>query len=79
MARSNSPYALAVALCKLHNFDYDIAFLSAWYYLHGCRPTATPYQVLARMEMVKNIPIVSEKEAQTMLDCYSKSKMGFYD
>jgi len=68
--------ANAVALTRL-GFDYDIAYLSAWYGAGKIEcPTATPYQVLAWMEQVKHIPIVSEEQAELWLQAYTAHKTG---
>jgi len=67
----------AVALVRQHGFDDDIAYLSVWYGSGKTEiPTATPYQVLAWMEQVKHVPIVSEEQAEKWLASYAAHKKG---
>jgi len=39
-------------------------------------PTATVYQIIARMDRVKNVPIVSKEIAEDMLEAYAEIKSG---
>jgi hypothetical protein len=73
---NNSIYAQTQALILLHNFDYDIAFLSVWYYHNQQRPTISKNQLMARLAQIKNIPIISDHLAQEMLKSYSAKKKG---
>jgi len=63
-----SVYAIAVALCKQHEFDPDIAFQCAWYALKANKqPPMSMYQILSRMSRVKHIPSISEAGMRVML------------
>lgn len=67
----------AVALMRQHDFDYDIAYLSAWYGSGETEiPTATPYQILYWMEQVKHIPHIEEAQAEEWLTAYARVKKG---
>jgi hypothetical protein len=56
-----SVYAVARALYEQHDCDWDQAFRMAWYAMRrGVVLDASPFQVLHRMEMVRNVPVVPE-------------------
>ena len=77
MKKTNfSVYGYAAALFRNHNFDPDIAMLSAWYYLQLTdKPTPSHDQFLARMSRVKNLPVIGNALAEEMLDAYSAHKL----
>lgn len=65
----------AAALWKIHGFDWDIAYLSAWYGDGNTEPPSHPIRAaIAWMRLVKNMPDISDEEAQRCLDAYSRSK-----
>lgn len=67
--------ALAVALMRQHRFDWDVAYLSVWYGTgQPGRPTASPAQVVAWMGQVRNVPMVSEEQAEEWLAAYAGQK-----
>ena len=69
--------ANAVALVRQHRFDFDIAYLSAWYGSGKKEiPKASPNQVAAWMQRVKNVPVVSEAQAERWLQAYADHKCG---
>jgi len=72
---NKSIYAIAKALFVKHNFDYDIAFLSVWYFHHpGETPTASLPQISARMDAVRHIPVVTSADADRYLAAYAGQK-----
>ena len=76
MKKTNfSVYGYAAALFRNHNFDPDIAMLSAWYYKNPDKPTPSHDQFLARMSRVKNLPVIDDTLADKMLDAYSVHKL----
>lgn len=76
MGANFSVYAYAAALFRNHNFDPDIAMLSAWYYKCPNKPLPSHNQFLARMCKVKNVPTVFDSLANDMLEAYSVHKLG---
>ena len=70
-----SVYAIAESLRRNHGFDFDIAFLSAWYGAgNHSAPVATPAQVVDRMMKARNCPRLSEEQAKQMLAAYAARK-----
>lgn len=67
--------ANAKALMEQHGFDYDVAYLSAWYGSGRTDvPTASPWQVIAWMSQVKHVPVIDEETALRWLGIYSGRK-----
>jgi len=75
--RKPSVAALAAALMREHGFEFDVAYLSAWYGSGNEEPpTASPAQALAWMERVKTVPSLTREEAAEMLAAYSRHRGG---
>lgn len=69
--------AKAKALVEQHGFDFDIAYLSAWYGSgQDDVPAASQHQVVAWMQRVKHVPVVSEEQAEEWLRAYARHKTG---
>ena len=67
-----SVYAIAESLRRHHGFDFDVAFLSAWYGVgHRDAPVATPFQVGVRMGSVCRCPSITDAQAEQMLAAYA--------
>lgn len=61
---------LAKALIEQHDFVWDVAYCQAYFYLHG-KMTTTPWTVaLSHIERVKNVPTVTEAEAERIQRIY---------
>jgi len=68
--------AIARALAREHDFDWDVAYCAAFCYVHGHMTTVSPHVALARMQKSKIRPTLTEDQVNQILDTYRKFKTG---
>ncbi len=72
-------YAIAKALVQQHDFDFDVAFLSAWYGSGNSEiPEKTIPEIASRIDKVKWVPAITEAEAERMRKAYAEHQMGHH-